>query len=131
MTGRGPLDGIRVLDFSRVLAGPHCGRMLVDLGADVIKVEPPTGDLTRFFLPRVNSLAVYHVQQNCGKRNVSMNFSRPEAVELALRMVEHADVVLENFRPGVMARLGLGYEQVREANPRAVYASISGFGQDG
>jgi CoA:oxalate CoA-transferase len=127
----GPLTGIRVLDFSRVLAGPHCARMLCDLGADVIKVEPPAGDLTRFFLPRVNSLALYHVQQNCGKRNVSLDFDRPEAVALVRAMVDKADVLVENFRPGVMAKMGLGYDELSERNPRLVYASISGYGQDG
>ena len=131
MTGTGPLEGIRVLDFSRVLAGPHCGRMLVDLGADVIKVEPPAGDLTRVFQPRVNSLSVYHVQQNCGKRNVSIDLGRPEGIDLARRLTDHADVVLENFRPGVMARMGLGYEDVAARNPGVVYGSISGFGQGG
>ncbi|MGH7856590.1 MAG: CaiB/BaiF CoA transferase family protein, partial [Candidatus Binatia bacterium] len=125
----GPLDGIRVLDFSRVLAGPVCGRMLVDLGADVVKIEPPQGDLTRFFIPRKNSISLYFVQQNVGKRNISVDIARPEGVELVLKLVPHMDVVLENNRPGVMDRLGLGYETMRELNPRLVYASISGYGQ--
>lgn len=124
-----PLDGIRVLDFSRVLAGPHCGRMLVDLGADVIKIEPPQGDLTRFFVPRVNSLSLYFIQQNVGKRNISVDIGRPEGVELVLRLVPRIDVVVENNRPGVMHRLGLGYEHMRPLNERLIYASISGYGQ--
>jgi crotonobetainyl-CoA:carnitine CoA-transferase CaiB-like acyl-CoA transferase len=130
-TGAGPLDGVRVLDFSLVMSGPHCTRMLVDLGADVIKVEPPGGDLTRFFRPRAGSIALYHAQQNCGKRNLSADLHRPEAVELMLRLVERVDVVVENFRPGVMHRLGLGYPEASARNPRLVYASISGFGQRG
>lgn len=132
LSGRaGPLTGVRVIDFSRVLSGPHCGRSLSDLGADVIKVEPPAGDLTRFSYPRRNSLAFYFVQQNAGKRNVSLDLARPEAVDLLLRLVATSDVVLENFRPGVMARLGLGYDAVAALNPRVVYGSITGYGQSG
>jgi CoA:oxalate CoA-transferase len=126
-----PLDDIRVLDLSRVLAGPHCTRLLVDLGADVIKVEPPEGDLTRFATMRKNSLSAYFVQQNVGKRNISLDLSKPEAVELLLRLAEHMDVLLENFRPGVLDRLGLGYEAVSAINPRIIYASITGYGQSG
>jgi crotonobetainyl-CoA:carnitine CoA-transferase CaiB-like acyl-CoA transferase len=114
-----------------VMSGPHCTRMLVDLGADVVKVEPPDGDITRFFRPRVGSMALYHAQQNCGKRNLSADLRRPEAVELMLRLAEHVDVVVENFRPGVMERLGLGYEAMSARNRRLVYASITGFGQHG
>jgi CoA:oxalate CoA-transferase len=127
----GPLTGIRVLDLTRVLAGPHCGRMLADMGADVIKVEPPEGDMTRFSWPRVNSIATYFAQQNVGKRNVSMDMKRPEAVELLMTMAEHCDVLLENFRPGVMARMGLGHEMVAARNPRLVYLSLSGYGATG
>ncbi len=126
-----PLDGIRVLDLSRVLAGPHCTRLLVDLGADVIKVEPPAGDLTRFATTRVGSLSVYFAQQNVGKRNISLDLSKPEAVDLILRLVPHVDVFLENFRPGVVDRMGLSYNSASEVNPRIVYASISGYGQTG
>jgi crotonobetainyl-CoA:carnitine CoA-transferase CaiB-like acyl-CoA transferase len=126
-----PLDGIRVLDFTRVLSGPHCTRMLCDLGADVIKVEPPDGDMTRFSNPRVNSLASYFIQQNTGKRNISLDLARAEALDLLLRLVEHCDVLIENFRPGVMERMGLSYAAVAARNPRIVYASISGYGQTG
>jgi crotonobetainyl-CoA:carnitine CoA-transferase CaiB-like acyl-CoA transferase len=126
-----PLDGIRVLDFSRVLAGPHCGRMLADLGADVIKVEPPAGDLTRYAYPRAGSMALYFVQQNTGKRNLSLDLDQPAAADLLLRLCEHTDVVLENFRPGVMDRMGIGYDAMAARNPRLVYASITGYGQDG
>ncbi len=127
----GPLAGVRVLDFSRVLAGPYCGRMLSDLGADVVKIEPPEGDLTRFADPKVNSISLYYAQQNTGKRNVSIDLRRAEGVDLALRLAERADVVLENSRPGVMDRLGLGYDAVSSRNPRVVYASITGYGQSG
>jgi CoA:oxalate CoA-transferase len=130
MTKR-PLDGIRVLDFTRVLSGPHATRMLCDLGADVIKIEPPEGDITRTVNPRVNGLATYFVQQNVGKRNISLDTRKPEAVDLLLRVADHCDVVIENFRPGVLDRMGLGYEAVAARNPGVVYASISGYGSDG
>ena len=130
MTQR-PLDGIRVLDFTRVLSGPHATRMLCDLGAEVIKVEPPEGDLTRVTNPRVNGLSTYFIQQNTGKRNLSLDTGRPEAVQLLLRLAERCDVVVENFRPGVMDRLGLGYSDVSARNPRVVYASINGYGSTG
>ena len=126
-----PLAGIRVLDFTRVLSGPHCTRMLADLGAEVIKVEPPAGDLTRFSFPRRHSLSTYFVQQNTGKANISLDLERPEAVELLLSLAERCDVLLENFRPGVMARNGLGYEAVAARNPAIVYASINGYGSTG
>jgi len=126
-----PLDGVRVLDFTRVLAGPHATRMLCDLGAEVIKVEPPVGDLTRFGQPRLNSLATYFIQQNVGKLNVSLDFDDERGIDIARRLAAASDVVIENFRPGVMARLGLGYEQLAAVNPRLVYASISGYGATG
>ena len=129
--GPGPLEGVTVLDFSRVLAGPHCGRMLADLGADVIKIEPPEGDMTRFSFPRRNSIATYFTQQNVGKRNISLDLKHPAALDLLHRLADGADVVIENFRPGVMSRLGLGYEALAARNPRLVYVSISGYGQTG
>jgi len=127
----GPLSGIRVLDLSRVLSGPHCGRTLADLGADVIKVEPPEGDLSRFLGPRTGSMSHYHAQQNAGKRNVSLDLAHPEAQSLLLRLAATVDVVLENFRPGVLARFGLSYADVSAVNPGVVYASITGYGQEG
>jgi CoA:oxalate CoA-transferase len=127
----GPLAGVRVLDFSRVLSGPHCGRSLADLGADVIKVEPPEGDMTRGSFPRRNSIATYFTQQNRGKRNISLDLKQPEAVELLLDLIDHVDVVLENFRPDVMTRMGLGYEVVHARNPKVIYASITGYGATG
>ena len=126
-----PLEGIRVLDFTRVLAGPHCTRMLCDLGAEVIKIEPPAGDVTRFTYPRRNSMPTYYVQQNTGKRSVSLDLQRPEAVEIALELAERSDVLVENYRPGVMDRFGLGYDAVSARNPRIVYTSISGYGATG
>jgi CoA:oxalate CoA-transferase len=120
-----------VLDFTRVLSGPHATRMLSDLGAEVIKVEPPEGDLTRFAQPRVNSLSSYFIQQNIGKQNISLDLSKPEASALIMRLIPFCDVVVENFRPGVMSRLGLSTERMMEANSRLIVASISGYGATG
>jgi crotonobetainyl-CoA:carnitine CoA-transferase CaiB-like acyl-CoA transferase len=122
---------VRVLDLTRVLSGPHCTRMLCDLGADVIKVEPPDGDMTRFANPRVNSLSTYFVQQNVGKRNLSIDMDQPEGREILFELAARCDVLVENFRPGVIDRMGLGYAAVSARNPRIVFASISGYGQDG
>lgn len=123
-----PLEGIRVLDFSRVLSGPHATRMLCDLGADIIKVEPPAGDLTRFATPKVNGQSTYYVQQNTGKRNISIDLAAPAGIDLAKLLAEHCDMAIENYRAGVMDRLGLGHEVLLTVNPRLIYASISGFG---
>ena len=131
VSDQGPLSGIRVLDFTRVLSGPHATRMMCDMGADVIKVEPPVGDLTRFANPRVGGLASYFIQQNTGKRNISLDMANPQAVDVLLRMLPLVDIVIENFRPGVMDRMGLGYSAVSAANPRIVYASITGYGSTG
>ncbi|WP_040494975.1 CaiB/BaiF CoA transferase family protein [Ilumatobacter nonamiensis] len=131
MSTNAPLAGIRVLDFSRVLSGPHATRMLADLGAEVIKVEPPAGDLTRFSAPRRNGLASYFVQQNVGKANLSIDLATDAGAEIIRELVEHVDVVVENYRPGVMDRLGLGAPTLLALNPRLIVASISGYGQDG
>jgi CoA:oxalate CoA-transferase len=127
----GPLTGIRVLDFTRVLSGPHATRMLSDLGADVIKVEPPGGDLTRFATPKVGGLSTYFVQQNAGKRNVSIDLTTAAGAALASELADRCDVVVENYRPGVMARLGLDHTTLRSRQPRLVYASITGYGSSG
>jgi crotonobetainyl-CoA:carnitine CoA-transferase CaiB-like acyl-CoA transferase len=127
----GPLTGIRVLDFSRVLAGPHCAQTLLDLGAEVIKLEPPSGDLSREALPRRGGISGYYAQQNAGKRNVSIDLNAPGALEVALRLCDRADVIVESFRAGTLAAFGLGYDSVAARNPRVVYASISGYGQHG
>lgn len=126
-----PLAGVRVLDFTRVLSGPHATRMLCDLGADVIKVEQPSGDLTRFSSPRVNSNSTYFIQQNVGKRNISIDLEMPEGVDLMRRLVAKCDVLIENFRPGVMSRLGLDEKTLRLQNQRLIYASITGYGNTG
>ena len=131
MRGAGPLDGVRVLDLTRVLSGPHCTRMLVDLGAVVIKVEPPEGDTTRVSFPKVASIATYFSQQNCGKQNISLDLRQSEAVSLLLQLVDQVDIVVENFRPDVMDRLGLGWEVLHARNPRLIYATISGYGTTG
>jgi len=126
-----PLQGLRILDFSRVLTGPHATRMLCDLGAEIIKIEPPDGDLTRFTNPRVNSLSTYFIQQNAGKKNISLDMSKPEAVDIVKQLVMHADILIENFRPGVMKKLGLDYASLSALNPKLIYASITGYGQTG
>jgi crotonobetainyl-CoA:carnitine CoA-transferase CaiB-like acyl-CoA transferase len=126
-----PLEGVRVLDFTRVLSGPHATRMLCDLGADVIKVEQPSGDLTRFSSPRVNSNATYFIQQNVGKRNISLDLTKQEAVDLITQLVDKCDVVIENFRPGVMKRMKLDEATLRSKNSKLIYASITGFGNTG
>lgn len=126
-----PLDGLRVVDFSRVLAGPHCAKTLLDLGAEVIKVEPPTPDFSRMAFPRTGEISGYYAQQNAGKRNISVDLNVPGAREVVLRLCDSADVVVENFRPGTMTSFGLGYDVLAQRNPRVVYASISGYGQRG
>lgn len=126
-----PLEGIRVLDFTRVLSGPHCARMLSDLGADVIKIEPPDGDLTRFAFPRVGSMSTYFAQQNVGKKNISLDMKRPEAVEIVTRLAAVSDIVVENYRAGVMDKLGLGWNVLSSVNPRLIYAAITGYGTTG
>lgn len=126
-----PLEGIRVLDFTRVLAGPYCTMLLADMGADVIKVERPKyGDDTRHFGPFKNDESGYFVYLNRGKKSITLDLKRPEAREIVLQLVEKSDVIVENFRPGVMEKLGFDYEEVKKVNPRIVYASISGFGQN-
>ena len=124
-----PLQGLRVVDFTRVLAGPHCTKALRDLGADVTKIEPPSGDLGRVGLPYVNGIGLYYVQQNAGKRNLSLDLNYAEAREIVGRLCREADVIVENFRPGTLARFSFGYEDVKAFNPRIIYVSLSGYGQ--
>jgi crotonobetainyl-CoA:carnitine CoA-transferase CaiB-like acyl-CoA transferase len=126
-----PLTGIRVVDFSRVLAGPHCAQTLLDLGAEVIKIEPPSGDMARRAFPRRGEISGYYAQQNAGKRDISIDLNVEGAREIALRLCDEADIVVENFRPGTLASFGLGYDDVAARNPHVVYASISGYGQHG
>lgn len=131
-----PLDGVRVLDLSNVLAGPFCGYNLARLGAEVVKIENPAGgDLARRLgadpAMSERGMGLSFVAVNAGKQSVALDLKTPEGRGIFLRLVEEADVVLENFRPGVMARLGLDYEVLAARNPRVVYCAISGFGQDG
>lgn len=127
-----PLEGIKVIDMTRVLAGPYCAMVLQDLGAEVIKIEnPKTGDDSRSFGPYKNGKSLYFTAINCGKKSVSLNLKAPEAKEILIEMVKKADVLLENFRPGTMEKFGLGYETLKEANPRLIYAATSGFGHTG
>lgn len=128
-----PLEGIRILDFSRVLAGPMATQILAELGAEVIKIERPgSGDETRSFEPRVASGdSGYFFAFNRGKKSVTLNLKSPQGQEIARSLARDADVVVENFLPGEMARFGLGYEQLSAENPRLVYVSCTGFGQTG
>lgn len=126
-----PLAGLRVLDFTRVLSGPIAGRMLCDLGADVVKIEPPEGDVTRLWGRQVAGIGGFYHQQNAGKRSVCLDLRHPGGGELARRLAARADVVIENFRSDVMPRLGLGYHDLSAANPQLIMLSISGFGADG
>lgn len=126
------LEGVTVLDFTQYLAGPSCTRLLVEMGADVIKVEyPPYGDPVRPSPPRRNGRSAYHVQQNRGKRSLSVDLTRPEGISLVEDLIPKVDIVVENYSPGVMERRGLGYSRLRELNPQIIMASISGFGQTG
>jgi len=128
-----PLAGVLVLDLTRAVTGPFCTMTLADLGARVIKVEEPgTGDETRHWGPPfVDGESAYFLGVNRGKESIELNLKEPRDLEIARRLAAKADVVIENFRPGVADRLGVGYEQLRAANPKLIYASISGFGQTG
>jgi formyl-CoA transferase len=132
-----PLEGIRVLDLSRVLAGPWCTQLLADLGAEVVKIERPgSGDDTRHWGPPWNGegdekVAAYFLSCNRGKKSAAIDFSRPDGAAVVRKVAIEADVVVENFKVGGLAKFGLDAESLRSANPRLVYASITGFGQDG
>ncbi|MFZ5815300.1 MAG: CaiB/BaiF CoA transferase family protein [Bacillota bacterium] len=129
---RGALDGLRVLDLSRVLAGPFCTMMLADHGADVIKVEPPGGDETRQYGPPfVEGESVYYMGLNRNKRSIALDLSRPEGQEVVRRLAQTSDVLVENFKTGTLERWGLGYEQLRSLNPRLIHCAISGYGRSG
>ncbi|NMO02923.1 CoA transferase [Gordonia sp. TBRC 11910] len=126
-----PLAGLRVVDLSRVLAGPYVGRIMADLGADVVKVEAPDGDQSRHFGATRAGLSGFYTQFNVGKRNVCIDLRTAQGVEVLLDLIDRADVVIENFRPGVMARLGLAPDTLLARRPSLVVLSISGFGQTG
>jgi crotonobetainyl-CoA:carnitine CoA-transferase CaiB-like acyl-CoA transferase len=126
------LDGIRVLDFSHALSGPYCTLLLSDYGASVYKLEASEGDMGRGWGPPfAGGVASVFLGLNRGKRGISINLKQPEGLDLCLRLIDRVDVLVENFRPGTMDRLGLGYSAVHERNPRLIYCSISGYGQAG
>ncbi|TCC24563.1 CoA transferase [Kribbella speibonae] len=126
---KGPLSGLLVADFSRILAGPYATMLLADLGADVVKVESPGGDDTRSWQPPVrDGVSTYYLAVNRNKRSIALDLKDPSDLAAAQELARRADVLLENFRPGGLARFGLDYETVAEGNPRLIYASISGFG---
>ena len=131
MSGRA-LEDIVVLDLTKVLAGPYCGSILADFGATVIKVEPPIkGDDGRHYGPYQNGESLYYANLNRGKEGVTLNLKAPEGKELFKQLVRKADVLIENYRPGVMDRLSLGYSVLKEINPRLIYGAITGFGSNG
>jgi crotonobetainyl-CoA:carnitine CoA-transferase CaiB-like acyl-CoA transferase len=125
------LGGLRVLDFTTTIAGPHCTRLLADLGAEVIKIEAPEGDMMRSRPPLRNDASTSFGQLNAGKRSIVLDLKSPRAVEAARRLVATGDVVVENFRPGVMRRFGLDYDALAAIKPELVYCAISGYGQTG
>jgi len=125
------LENVRVLDFSRVLSGPFCTRMLSDLGADIIKVETLNGDPMRKYPPFKGRYGYYFSQFNVGKKGLCVNLGHAKGVDLIKKLVAKSDVVLENFRPGLLAEMGLGHPVLREVNPGIIYCAISGFGQEG
>ncbi|HEU4567087.1 MAG TPA: CaiB/BaiF CoA-transferase family protein [Marmoricola sp.] len=130
--GRGPLAGLLVADFSRILAGPYASMLLADMGAEVVKVESPGGDDTRTWLPPVrDGISTYYLAINRNKRSVALDFKDADDLALARELAARADVVIENFKPGGLVRFGLDYDSVAAENPGVVYASISGFGSTG
>ena len=131
--GQAPLDGIRLIDLSRIIAGPYCAMVLGDLGAEVIKIEQPKiGDESRAWGPPwVKEVSAYFIAINRNKRSLTLNFKTPQGIEIFKNLVKKADVVLENFRPGTMDELGIGYEVLKEINPRLIYCDMTGYGTDG
>lgn len=127
----GALDGVRVLDFTSVMAGPFATRMLADLGAEVIKVESLEGDQVRARPPKRDGFSAYFGTLNAGKQSIACNLKSPDIIALIKELIATCDILVENFRPGVMARFGLDFAALREANPRLIYCSISGYGQTG
>jgi crotonobetainyl-CoA:carnitine CoA-transferase CaiB-like acyl-CoA transferase len=126
-----PLAGLKVLDLSRALAGPFCGMILADLGADVIKVEPLDGEMVRTWGPFQEGISVYYLSIHRNKRSVALDFRDPQGLELLREMADGVDILVENFKPGVMEAMGMSYETLRERNPGLVFASITGFGRGG
>ncbi|WP_130808065.1 CaiB/BaiF CoA transferase family protein [Senegalia massiliensis] len=126
------LEGLKVLDLTRVLAGPYCTMILGDMGAEIIKIErPDIGDDSRHFGPYENGESAYFMSLNRNKKSITMNLKEEKTKEMFIEMVKQADIVVENYRPGTMEKLGLGYEKLKEINPRLIYAAASGFGHTG
>jgi crotonobetainyl-CoA:carnitine CoA-transferase CaiB-like acyl-CoA transferase len=131
MTRSGPLSHVRVIEFGQVAAGPYCGMLLADMGADVIKVEPPAGDSMRSWPPLSNGFSENFASLNRNKRSIALDLKSPADLAIARRLIRSAEVVIENNRPGVMEKLGLGYGSFRNDQPNLVWCSISAFGQQG
>lgn len=132
MDGNPPIEGIKVIDLTQAMAGPMATMLLGDLGAEIIKIEPPSGDQTRSWAPPfINGISSYFLSVNRNKRSVVLDLKTTEGVEVLRRLVKEADILIENFRPGTLDRLGLSYERAREINPRIIYCSLSGYGQTG
>ncbi|ARU57689.1 alpha-methylacyl-CoA racemase [Oleiphilus messinensis] len=128
----GPLNNLKVLDFSTLLPGPYATMLMADMGAEVVRVESPTRlDLVRVLPPMVGKVSAAHGYLNRGKKSIAIDLKKPEGIEIVKQLVAEYDIVVEQFRPGVMARLGLGYEQLKEINPNLIYCSITGYGQTG
>lgn len=126
-----PLEGLRVLDFSTTIAGPHCSRLLADMGAEVVKVESPEGDLMRSRPVQRDGFSTMFGQLNAGKQSIVLDLKKPESVAAIKKLIATVDILVENYRPGVMKRLGLDYAELAKVNPRLVYCAISGYGQTG
>ena len=128
----GPLEGIKVLSFARALAGPYASMLLCDLGVEVIKIEEPqSGDMARQNGPFVRGISSYFLSVNRGQKSITLNLRDDRAKKIIFELVKQVDILIENFRPGVMSRLGLSYEVISRINPKIIYASVSGFGQKG
>ncbi len=130
--GKGLLEGVKVLDLTRVLAGPYCGMMLADMGAEVIKIEVPgKGDDARGNFPIINGESAYYMNLNRNKRGMTLNLKSEKGKDILRRLVSQSDILIENYRPGVMEKLGLGYEDLKKVNPGLIYGCVSGFGHYG
>ncbi|WP_229600965.1 CaiB/BaiF CoA transferase family protein [Reyranella humidisoli] len=126
-----PLDGLRILDFSTTIAGPHCSRLLADMGAEVVKVESAEGDLMRSRPVQRDGFSTMFGQLNAGKKSIVLDLKKPESVAAIKKLIATVDILVENYRPGVMKRLGLDYAELAKVNPRLIYCAISGYGQTG
>src|SRR3990172_10956094 len=127
-----PLDGLKILDFTYLLPGPYGTMLLADMGADIIKVENcESPDIMRLMPPYVDDMSAVYAHVNRGKKSLSLNLKKPEALEIIQRLVREYDVIIEQFRPGTMDRLGIGYEHLAKINPSVIYCSITGYGQTG